>query len=380
MMRLLTLFGIFLFSFGSFGFDTVTFITSHGQFTVKKSAQHFTVDGKTVHNDLLVLLQPLLTGPATDTCPKKLGKPSVTARISTAGKTETREFFVPKSLVRVNAGANGSDAQCFLATGDGMMYLPLHRSWLVGPLTETIVLRSPLKITTNGHVVASLVKKDGDWEDTNDKTQLDWDFFEKFQQSLKDFKVQYRVARAIAKGKPWATLETGNERYVLFKIAPKLWAIQRPGTTWLEASGDWSFWFDFDNSVWQDRRVPAMQKVEAAGATPEQKMAAMQELDNTGWSRALEDFYHRRLLDRQEDAKIRAHALERMKTKPSWRNMAAEMQLIQGDPSDELLRDAIQALRARNPRGPVYSPGAGDRAHIILEWSDWWQKNSNRKD
>ena len=106
----------------------------------------------------------------------------------------------------------------------------------------------------------------------------------------------------------------------------------------------------------------------------------MQELDNSGWSRALEDFYHRRLLDPQEDAKIRSHALERMKSKPSWRNIAAEIQLIQGDVSDDLLRDATLALRARNPKGLVFSPGSGERAHVVNEWTQWWQKNSNRKD
>lgn len=377
MMRLLAVFAVVLFSFESFAFDTVTFITSQDQFTVKKSAQKFTVDGKPVQNDLLVLLQPLLTGKAQDDCPKKLPKAPVTARINGGGKTETRDFFVAKSLVRVN-GAGGT--QCFFATGDGMMYLPVHRSWLVGPFKESVSLRSPLKITTNGHVVANLIKKTGDWEDTNPKTQLDWDFFEKFEQSMKNYKVQYRVARAAGKGKPWASLESGSERYVFFKVGPKLWAIQRPGNNWLDASGDWSFWFDFDDGVWKDRRVPAMERVEAAGSSTEQKAAAMQELDSSGWSRALEDFYHRRLLDPQEDMKIRSHALERMKSKPSWRNMAAEMQLLQGDVSDELLRDATLALRARNPKGPIYSPGTGDRVHIITEWNEWWRKNSNRKD
>lgn len=378
MMRLLAAVGVILFSFESFAFETVTFITSQDQFTVKKSAQRFTVDNKPVQNDLLTLLQPLLTGKAEDECPKKLAKAPVTARIVSSGKTETREFFVTKSLVRVSGSGAGS--QCFFATGDGMMFLPLHRSWLIGPFKESVVLRSPLKVTTNGHVVASVLKKNGDWEDTNPKTTLDWDFFQKFEQSLKNYKVQYRAARAAGKGKPWASLESGSERYVFFKLGPKLWAIQRPGNNWLDASGDWAFWFDLDDGVWKDRRVPAMERVEAAGSSAEQKASAMQELDNSGWSRALEDFYHRRLLDPQEDAKIRSHSLERMRTKPSWRNMAAEMQLLQSDVSDDLLRDVTQALRARNPKGPVYTPGSGDRLHVITEWNEWWQKNSSRKD
>jgi hypothetical protein len=342
---------------------------------VKKSPHGFTVDGKAVQKDLLVLLQPLLTSAASDDCPKKLGKPTATVRLATAGKTETREFFISHGLVRVKAPGH---TQCFFATGDGLMYLPMHRSWLIGPFKESVLLKSPLKVTTNGKVIADLVQKNGEWVDSQPRTSLDWDFFDKFRQSLQDYKVQYRVLREAGQGKPWASLQVGSERYVFFKIAPKLWAIQRPGNKWLDASGDWSFWFDMDNDVWQDRRWPVIDKIESPGTTLEQKLAALPELDN-GWSRTLEDFYQRRLLDPNEDPRIRSHALERIKTKPSWRNIAAEIDLLRTNPNDELLSDATQALRARNPKGPVYVPGS-DRAPVLKEWNDWWQKNSNRKD
>ena len=332
-------------------------------------------DGKAAQKDVLAMLQPLLTGDASDDCAKKLGKPNATARIANGGKIETREFFVSRGLVRVKAGPT---AQCFSVTGEGLIYLPMHRSWLIGPYKESITFKSPLTVTTNGHVMADLSQKNGEWVDNQPKTRLDWDFFDKFQQSLKDYKVQYRVLKEAAKDKPWSSLQLGSGRYVFFKIGPKLWAIQRPGNNWLDASGDWSFWFDLDDAVWQDRHWPVIEKIEAAGATEEEKLAAMTELDS-GWSRTLEDFYQRRLLDKAEDSKIRAHALERMRTKPSWRNIAAEMEFIQAQPSDEMLRDATQALHIRNPKGQIYTPGT-DRTPVIKEWTDWWQKNNNRKD
>ena len=225
--------------------------------------------------------------------------------------------------------------------------------------------------------MADLVQKNGIWVDTNPRTNLDWDFFDKFEQSLKDYKIQYRVSREAGKDKPWATLQMGSERYVLIKIGPKLWAIQRPGNNWLDASGDWSFWFDLDTGVWLDHRWPAIEKIEAPEASIEQKLAAMPELDN-GWSRTLEEFYHRRLLDPKEDAKIRTHALERMRTKPSWQNIGAEIEFIQTNPPDDMLHDATLALRARNPKGPVFTAGT-DRAPVVKEWTDWWQKNSSNK-
>jgi hypothetical protein len=226
--------------------------------------------------------------------------------------------------------------------------------------------------------MAELVKKNGQWEDTK-PTEIDWDFFEKFEQWLKDYKVQFRVLKEAGKGKPWASVQSGNERYVFFKIEPKLWAIQRPGNNWLDVVGDWAFWFDFDSSVWIDRRMPQIRKIETAGVSAEDKIAAMKELSEQGWSRAVQDFYQRRMLDKDEDMRIRTQSLEKLRNKPSWRNIRAEMELLQSDPPDNLLKEVTASMRSRNPKGPLYHPG-GEKLKVIQEWTDWWNKNSNRKD
>ena len=56
------------------------------------------------------------------------------------------------------------------------------------------------------------------------------------------------------------------------------------------------------------------------------------------------------------------------------------MKLLQLDPSDELLKEATLALRARNPKGKVFTPTIDDRLQVITEWNTWWEKNRNRKD
>lgn len=355
-------------------FDAVTFVTAQDHFTVKKNAHQFTIDGQNVHSELLRLLDPLLTGEAMDDCPSLKGKPLVKAIVTAGAKTETREFFVEQEIVRIGD-------KCLSATGDGLNFLPMHRSWLIGPFRESIQLKSPLRITgPDGNPIAELVIKDGEWQDTKPQTDLDFEFFDKWQQSLKDYRVQYRVLPTAAKGKPSVTVTSGGQKLVFYKLAPKLWAVQRGSQKWLDASGEWAFWYELDESVWHDRRANAIHQIEAAGVPVEQKQALMKQLDDNGWSRALEDFYQRRLQDNNEDLEVRLHALERLKNKPSWRNIRAEMQALENNPNDDLLKQLTIVLRIRNPKGIIYEPKSTDRAETVEGWSAWWKKNSNRKD
>lgn len=354
-------------------YDSVTFVTSQDTFTVNKKGRSFDVGGTPFKSDLLTRLAPLLTGPATNDCPKLSGKPLLTARVSTNGKIETREFFVSANIIRVGN-------TCLSATGEGMYYLPLHRRWLVGPFKDSLTLRSPLTLTSGSDVLVSLVKKGGDWVDNRDHSELDWDFWNRFEQSLQDYRISYRVLPEAGVGKPEVVLKSGSEQIKFVQVAPKTWAIQRPGQKWLDASGDWSFWFDLDPKIFRDRYANEIEKAESTGLTAEQRLNAMKDLDSAGWSRAIESFYQRRLADAQEDLNVRAHALERLKSKPAWRNIRAEMEALMGNPPDDLLNLLTLALRVRNPKGPVFDPASSERPKIVHEWREWWNENSNRKD
>lgn len=366
------LIGLLQLSWFGYAFDTVTFITSQDRYTVKKTSNGFTVDGKAVQTELLNTLNPLLTDKATEDCPTLPKKAPVSAVFTKGTNREIREFFINPAVVRVSS-------KCLFANGPGLFYLPLHRSWLIGPFRESITFSSPLTITNNDRVLASLVKKDGEWADAQEKSQLDWDFFQRFRRSLADYRVQYRILAEASKGKRSVAMQAGPEKYKFYQLEPKLWAVQRPGKPWLDASGDWAFWYDMDNTVWQDRHAPLLQKAEADGATKEQKLEIFGQLDSE-WSRALEDFYQRRMLDSKEDPEIRIKAISRLRTKPSWRNMGAFIKLVQSQPSDDLLKDATQALRARNPKGTLYQPDQTTRSQVVDEWTSWWTRNSHRKD
>jgi hypothetical protein len=372
-MRLLLTYVVFLPSL-AFAYDSVTFQTPEDKFTVTNNNGKFSVGGKPVQNDVLRTVDPYLTGPIADGCPNVTGRPQITATIVTNHKAEKREFFLQRGVIRTGF-------KCIFATGDGLFYLPLHRNWLTGSNRESIKLASPLKIQSGtGPILANLTKQNDDWTDTQPKTELDWDFFKKFERSLDDYRVQYRVSPEASKGKPSVIVSSGSQRYFFYKLAPKLWAVRRPNEKWLSASGDWAFWFDLDGSVWQDRHVPLIRKVESGNATKEDKLAMFKELDATGWTRTLQDFYQRHALDNAEDHEVRLVAIERLRSHPSWANMKALMALIQNTDDEELLRDGTLVLKTRNPKGTAYQPGSNARSTVVGEWNEWWEKNKTRKD
>lgn len=353
-------------------FDSITFKTPYDKFIVVQTGGKFSIGGKPVQNDLLKTLNPLLEGPLSESCPDIKGRPEIIASIATGTKVENREFFLAKGLVR-------SGNSCVYVTGDGLNFVPLHQSWLIGPFRETIALRSPLKFQGGGRILANLIKKNDEWTDTNPKTELDWDFFRKFEDSLTDYRVQYRVRPEAGKGKPSVSMISGNEHYVFFKLGPKLWAVQKPNEKWLAASGDWSFWYDLDAGVWTDRHTPIIKKIEAPGASLEEKQAGLKELERD-WSRAIQQFYQRRLLDSAEDRGIRIASLQRLRGKPSWKNVATFIAVLGTNIDDEMLKDVTLALRIRNPKGSVFTPGTSKRSVIVKEWNDWWEQNKARKD
>lgn len=371
MIRQLLLSVVFL-PLPAFAYESVTFQTPQDKFTVVNSGGKFSVGGKLIQNDILKTLSPYLSGPVAEGCPSLSGRPQITAFVTNGGKTEKREFFIQRGVIR-------SGPKCVFATGDGLHYLPLHRNWLIGPARESVKLLSPVKVIgPKSTVYAHLVKQEGKWTDTKPRTELDWDFFDKFEQSLADYRVQYRISPAAARGKHSVALISGNRTYHFYKLAPKFWAIKRPGEKWLVSSGDWTFWFELDEAVWIDRRMPTIRKVEAEGTTIEEKLNLLRELDNTGWSRTLQEFYQRHMLDTDEDKSFRMKALERLRTKPSWENMGAFVQLVQSNPDDDFLKEATSALRTRNPKGTAFN--GNNRATVVNEWIQWWAANKSRKD
>jgi len=361
---------LIFYAAGAQAFDSATFLTEHDSFRIQNSGSRYTLDGKPISKNLIEQWLPLLQAPLRDPCPEVKNKPDLQVRIKNAGKTETRRFFIERHLVK-------SKDRCLIATGEGLYFLPLHRRWLVGPFSDQVTLNSPFVLSNSRGELVHLVQKGGEWYDNKANTELDWDFFQRFQEALDDFTIRYLVMSQIAIGKPQVTMQSGKDHYLLVQLSPNTWGIQKPGEKTLEVSSDWNFWYNLDQGVWLDQHSDAIRKAEDVNANKEAKLAAMHTLESS-WSRSIQEFFQRRLLDQNEDPEVRLAALARLKTKPSLSNLKTYVEVLKHEPSDNLLSVTTLALHEQDPKGPIFQSNGSNRAEVIRVWLAWWNEHRDK--
>ncbi len=158
-----------------------------------------------------------------------------------------------------------------------------------------------------------------------------------------------------------------------------MWAVKKPGAAWLEASDDWSFWYDFDQSLLEDRLAADIRLVDDPKSNPEQKIEALKRLQGS-WSRNLRDLYHRLLLNPAASPADKHTALSHLRRKPSKETAGVIVELLSNTRDEELRQMATQVLRTQNPKGPLYNPtgSAMERSNAVEYWNNWW-KSQNAK-
>jgi hypothetical protein len=344
-----------------------TFQTPYDKFELVLTGSHGTVDGKPADLKSFAEVLPMLTKPLTAECDSV---PKTKAPITVTEGDKTRSIYVKQGLV--TDGKN-----CLTVQGDGLYYFPAHRDFFIGTKTDSIQLKSPLKIFRQGNKLLALKKKGKQWVNENPEQLLNWDFLERLENSLNDFKIRLRVNEAIAEGKPKMIIQSGPQNYEFYKVTDVLWALKKPGTKWLEASDDWSFWYDFDQGVIEDRYSEQIKTAGDQTKPKEERMAALAKLDVT-WSPNLRELYHKLLLHDNEDASLQEIALKQLKRKPSIETAGVMVQFIEKSKDDELKKEAGIVLKLQNPKGPKYNPAASDeeKAKTLEFWRNWWKQNS----
>lgn len=356
--------------FPALAVESVQFRSRYDHFTVAKKASRYEVDGRAIHAKMFKDILPLLTAPLAPDCPPHAKTADLIAHITDEGKTTERRFFIKDRLIQ-------SGNQCSVVSGNGIYYLPLHRSFLIGNENDGISIQSPVKVISNGHTQVHIVSRHGHWEDSHPKTELNWEFLGKFINSLKKFRVQYRVSPLIAKHQPHVQLNVGRKTYQLVLVGSRLWGLERPGTGWLEVSGDWAFWFQLDPSIWKDRFSSSIEKIDNPATSTADKQAALQKLEGS-WTRSMEEMYRRRLLDAHENQDVQEAALKRLRSKPSWRNMSVFIRFLNQSQNDQLLKQATEALRVRNPKGIVYDADKNNLSQARTMWNRWWRTEGRK--
>lgn len=326
------------------------------------------VDGKQTVLRSLADLWPVLDSPLGNECPTLKGKAD--AVVTENGKV--RSLYVKQGIV--------TDGKfCMNVGGDGLFFFPLHRDFLIGKSRDSIRLNSPLKIFRQGVKVLDIRKERDQWVTDNKSQLLNWDFIERFENSLRDFDVRLRVQADIVAGKPKMILQSGGQTYEFYKVTKVMWATKKPGYAWLEASDDWSFWYDFDQSLVEDRFAPEIRTLESATASPDQRREAMDKMEGA-WSRNMRDLYHAMVRNPSEDPSLKSLAIHRLKRKPSLETAGVMVQFLAESRDEDLKRLAGQILKTQNPKGPLYKPAMspGEKAKTIDFWNNWWKSQKGK--
>lgn len=325
-----------------------------------------TVSGKAADLGAFKNLLPVITDQLVNDCPPLKGSADVTVREG----SQTRSIYIKQGIV--------SDGKhCLPVGGEGLFYFPIHRDFLIGAKRESITLKSPAKVFRNGVKIFELKKGPRGWDASESSLLINWDFIERFENNLRAFDIRFRVLPEIGQGKTKMILQSGDKTYEFYKLGEAEWAVKKPGTSWLEATDDFSFWYNFDDGVLEDRFAPQIKAYEAA-ADKDAKLSELQKLDGS-WSRNLRDLYHKILLDPTAAAEQKTIAMRRLRSKPSKETAGVMTRVLSESIDEDLRKLASQILKISDPKGPIYNPNspAEERRKVVEYWAKWWTKNQN---
>jgi len=297
-----------------------------------------TVDGKAASLRAFDDLWPVLNNPLGNECPDIKGAADVT--VSEGGKL--RSIHVRQGIVTDGKG-------CLNVGGEGLYFFPVHRDFLIGPREDGITLSSPVKVFRQGVKLLEIRKEGTQWVSDNKEMLVNWDFVERFENSLREFTVRLRVHPDIAKGKTKMIVQSGQQTFEFYKVTSLMWAVKKPGVPWLIASDDWSFWYDFDQKQVEDRYAEEIRFISKADTSKEDKQTTLDRLDGI-WSRNLRDLYHKFLLEPGADREFQELALHRLRTKPAPETSQALAQFINETRDKDLKKLASEILQKHNPK------------------------------
>lgn len=342
----------------------LTFISKYDKFELNLSGGRGDVNGQPANLSTIKDLLPLLTKPLGETCPAFKKPPEITVKEG----EKTRTVYVEEGVISDGKG-------CAMVGGDGLFYFPVHRDFLIGAKSDSIKLKSPVKIFVQGKKVLDMKKQGDTWITESPDMLINWDFIAELEDSLNQFDIRLRVQAGIAKDKPKMIIDNGGQQLEFSKVTNVMWALKKPGTAWLTASDEWSRWGEFDAVKLEDRFAEEIRRMNAAKDIAEKK-AVLDKVEGS-WTRNLRDMYIRIATNESEDENLRFSALKRLKSKPSKEVAGAMVKILEGSTNDDIRDEAGVILKLNHPKGPKFksSDSPDDRQKALDFWRNWWQKN-----
>ncbi len=341
--------------------------SKYDQYELILNGNSGSVNGKAADLSTFRDLIPAITNPMINECSMPKGSPEVTVREG----EKTRYIFIKQGVV--SDGKN-----CLPVSGEGLLYFPIHRDFLIGTKHDSITLKSPLKLFRQGVKLFELKRSaPPSWNAVSASMLLNYDFLERFENSLRSFDVRFRVLPEMGQGKTKMIVQSGDQTYEFYKLTTVVWAVKRPGTHWLEASDDFSYWYDFDQGVLEDRFAAQIHAIEE-NKVPGERLDLIQKLEGN-WSPNLRDLYHHLVLEAAAGPEVKALAIKRLKGKPAKETALVMAKFLSQSDDEDLKKSASQILKINFSKGPLYNPdGTAEEKHKAVEfWTQWASKNQN---
>ncbi|MBK7842144.1 MAG: hypothetical protein IPJ71_00395 [Bdellovibrionales bacterium] len=157
--------------------DQWSFRSRYDTFSINRRERKYFIGKSVVTLEQLTKFFPFFDAKIEGQCPKNLGQPDLVAEAQRGNQKIKRQFYL--SLKQVAEGKKCGDMD-----GDGIYYLPLHRSWFTGPNQGHIKIGSNLKIEKDGALFAEFEKQGSDWINKDSAFFTEWVIFNQLLESL----------------------------------------------------------------------------------------------------------------------------------------------------------------------------------------------------
>ncbi|MCB0367689.1 MAG: hypothetical protein H6624_07435 [Bdellovibrionaceae bacterium] len=360
---------VFLFSSPSLGapMDEWRFRSKYDNFkVVRKDGQYF-IGSSSVTLDPIKDFLPFFTAGIEGDCPDLPGKPDVVITGKRGDTTVERRFYL--TVKQVQDGKHCADM-----AGEGIYFLPLHRSWFVGPASSGIAIGSTLKVTKEETVFVEFKKKGDQWLNQDSAFFTDWIFFNQFIAALEKHEISGRLHPAAAQDKKQFEVVTNGKAYEFYKVGNNLWGIKRPERDWLVVSPSFVFLLDMSTDLWRDRHAVSLATLKDTTQPPENRIQAVHQL-GVAWSQAIKLVYHTIMLNPEDHPRVKEEVAYSMKKKPTDENFEILVKALDKTEDIELLAKITKILKIANRKGTAIqitdSQDVVDKA--IRDWKTWWR-------
>lgn len=390
------------------------FKSKFDQFTVNINSEGVTYNGHPTNAEPFKFVKSLFAAKFTDLCDlgtSKHLKPDLTitkkiisaavvnsSSLVNSGVVEAHRSTAVKRQIYFSKKIVSDGENCGKVDGQGLFLLPLHHDWFDGKKSLSINLGEQFSIWKDDLLVFEFQKTNGRWHNLDTNFFTNWDFFEKFENMLREFQIDFR-AHPLA-GKDHTAFEirvnnqlpklspqtnnkssrnvppgTGFKKYTFTRVGESTWAVQLPDSPWLIASGDFGLFSDMDQKIWISPYSKSLSLVTNTTADVSSRIKAVRSLAEH-WGSDVKSVFFDALNIGGDASDVKKEIANILRLHPTDESFVALFTCLQSAGDMELKNYISKILKIRNPKGSTIELD-DDTATVILktqEWEAWMKK------